>query len=141
MSTDYLDYMETEIARALRAVDRAVMFAQHLQDHPPENKVDRLEESIRRVRVIRDAIQNGGIALPPLRSIQDRGELLPADLEKLTVTEIAIMAGLNRSTVSRRLQGMTGPIGSRYRDAIQGGRSATYTLEEAQQILQTGGGE
>lgn len=146
MAPDFLDFIDVELARALRCVDRAAMFARHLDDHLPEgNRGDtaRLRQSIRRVQAIRKAIQAAGIHLPALWNIGEREELPDVVIkwEELTVPQIAELGAVDRSTVTRRLQKMQGPIAEKYWAARRSGKPAVFMLEEAQEILRGRGRE
>lgn len=150
MEENFIDYLEAELARGLRCIDRAGMIAQHLREHPTplqgEQASDRLREDVRRALTIRESIIAAGIELPALRKIGQREELLqtmdsPPIEGDLNISQIAELAGVNRTTIMRWLQGMKGPIGEKYWKARRLGKPATFTLEEVQEIIRRGGGE
>ncbi len=99
-----------ELARALRAVDRACMLAFHLQKHSEhiESRTDRTEKAINRPIAICEAIQKTAIQLPPLRSIEEREEYL----RKLgdSVLEIARLAGPDPTMVNKWLGRLSGSV-------------------------------
>jgi hypothetical protein len=151
VAADFLDYLEVEIVRALRCVDRAGMIAQHLKEHPVENlrspTEERLREDVRRALAIRESIMAAGIELPPLRAVEQRSDEPPAkltpraELQELTIPQIAELGGRNRSVIKSRLQRMEGPIGKKYAEARWQGKPARFSIEEAEKILAGGGKE
>jgi hypothetical protein len=142
MAADFVDYIEVSVAKALHNADRAAMLAGYLSAHPMTKhagQAARLREALRRALAIRAAIEGAGIALPDLKGFEMRDELPDVNPERMSISQIAFMCGLSRSTVMRRCQRMPGPIGDRYREADRAGTPAIFTLAEAQEILSTGG--
>ncbi|MGA2977542.1 MAG: hypothetical protein ABSF77_19730 [Spirochaetia bacterium] len=147
MEENFIDYLEAELARGLRCIDRAGMIAQYLREHPTplqgEQASDRLREDVRRALTIRESIMAAGIELPALRKIGQREELLqnvdsPPIEGDLKISQIAKLAGVDRTTVMRWLQKMKGPIGEKYWRARGLGKPAVFTLKEAQEIIRGG---
>ncbi len=142
MSADFLGYLETEVAMALRAIDRAAMLAKYLEDHPPvltPVQSGRLEDGVRRILAIRQAIE-ANVQLPPLRSIEElQAESYPVDGESLTIGQIAAGARIHRTTVIRWILSTGGAIARKYARARRAGKPARFTLEEAETILKEGG--
>jgi hypothetical protein len=143
MEADYLAIVEVGIARALREIDRAAMVARHVQENPQTLRngkaADRLREDARRVLVIRKSIIAANIPLPDLRDIEQRDELPSVDPENLSIGQIAIMSGLDRSSITRRLQKIDGAIAEKYAKGRQTGVWATFTMAEALQIINSTG--
>jgi len=139
MEADYLGLIETDLARALRSVDRAAMFAAYLQGHPglTFHAEGRLAEAVRRAEVIRSALIANGVQLPRLRRVGERDEP-PEDLSALTVPQIARQFGLDKSTVVRRLRRLGGKLAARYAAGKRTGEPATFTILEAGQIFTEG---
>jgi hypothetical protein len=125
----------------VRSVDRAGMIAKHLQEHPAPlysaAAKKRLADDVRRALTIRESIMAAGIKLPPLRDVDRRGELPAIDPEHLSIAQIAIMGGLDRSTITRRLKRLNGSIAEKVVKARQSGVPVTFTTAEALQIINT----
>lgn len=106
----FLDFLETELARALRLVDRVATVGRFLQEKPEglryEHDRRRALQIAERALKIRAAIQTSGVQLPALRRIEDREEQPAPFIESgasWTIREIASILGTNRSTIGRWL--------------------------------------
>jgi hypothetical protein len=71
MAADFLGPLDTQIAKALRALDLATTIAEALEHGHPRDELSqrRLAAAVRRVKAIRVALLREGIELPPLRAI------------------------------------------------------------------------
>ncbi len=140
---DFLDFIDVELARALRGLDRACMIAKNLLENKesiPEQDRKRALKCIKRALAIRSALEAAGIKLPELRRIEDRDEeFILMDPKTWTVGEIAKAVRVNRTTVARWLQVMGGPIGAKYAEARQRGKRVVFSLEDVEKILGVGG--
>ena len=62
--------LETQLARALRALDLAATVAEAIKARPLKNMDQaRVREAARRVQAVRTALLEAGVKLPPLRRL------------------------------------------------------------------------
>ena len=137
MAEDFLELIETDLARALRMVDRACMLAQHLTEHPLADEFqERSNRAIERALAIREAISHAGVRLPPLRLIEQREKSeAHSHADSYSIPRIAQLAGLDRDAVVRRLRKQGGKIKRKLEEALQSQEPAVFTREEANTVL------
>jgi excisionase family DNA binding protein len=139
LSAIFLDYLEVELARALRLVDRVCTIGRFLQEKPEglryEHDRRRALQIAERALKIRATIQASGVQLPALRRIEDREEQPAPFVERSegwTVTEVAAILGVHRNTIDRWLkQSDTRPA------SFEAGRSTRFSLEQLLAFLDT----
>jgi hypothetical protein len=74
MAEDLIAIVETELARALRAVDAACTVGAYLEKHPPEgSRGEKARETARRALKVREVLLAAGFKLPQLRKIGEYG--------------------------------------------------------------------
>ena len=154
MDEDLVGIVEAELARALRAIDRACMVAAYLESHLPRGpRGIKARETTRRSRKVREMLLDYGIRLPPLRKV---GEYrLPEEEQPIadvctgkeisgqsvlgipappgppwTLQRIAQLAGVYRTTAGRWA----------YKAGVRhvGPDDPPLTLEEVKQVLRAG---
>ena len=86
-----------------------------------------------------EAIQGVGIQLPALRSIEEGVEGVHLREPGYSIPQIARLAGVDRTMVSRWLGGLGGSIREKQREALRTQEPAIFTKQEAQTILRAGG--
>ena len=137
MAEDVLELMETELARALRSVDRACMLAVQIKEHPlaPEAQ-ERSNRAVGRALAIREAITRAGVKLPPLRLIEQREKSeAHSHADGYSIPRIARMSGLDSEAVVRRLRRQGGKIRKKLEEALRSQEPAVFTREEANAVL------
>ena len=137
MAEDFLELIETELARALRAVDRACMLAVHLKEHPlAEEFQERSSKAVGRALAIREAITEAGVRLPPLRLIEQREKAeAHTHADTYSIPRIARLSGLDREAVERKLRRQGGKIRRKLDEALRSQEPAVFTREEANRVL------